>query len=101
MEDFLKAFEQVDVLIAPTCPNTAFDMGSKTEDPLAMYLTDIATIGANLAGIPALSVPAGFDADGMPIGLQIMAPQLKEAKLFNFAYKFEQAHDYYKHLANI
>ena len=100
-EDFLKAFSQVDVLIAPTCPNTAFDLGSKTEDPLAMYLTDIATIGANLSGIPAISVPAGFDKDGMPIGLQIMAPQLKEAKLFNFAYKFEQAHDYYKQLPNI
>ena len=100
-EDFLKAFSQVDILIAPTCPNTAFDLGSKTEDPLAMYLTDIATIGANLAGIPAISVPAGFDSDGMPIGLQIMAPQLTEAKLFNFAYKFEQAHDYYKKLADI
>ncbi|MBQ4400124.1 MAG: aspartyl/glutamyl-tRNA amidotransferase subunit A, partial [Alphaproteobacteria bacterium] len=100
-EDFLKAFEQVDILIAPTCPNTAFDLGAKTEDPLAMYLTDIATIGANLSGIPAISVPAGFDKDGMPIGLQIMAPQLAEAKLFNFAYKFEQAHDYYKQLANI
>ena len=100
-EDFLNAFKQVDVLIAPTCPNTAFDLGSKTEDPLAMYLTDIATIGANLSGIPAISIPAGFDADGMPIGLQIMAPQLKEAKLFNFAYKFEQAHDYYKQLPSI
>ena len=100
-DDFLNAFNKVDVLIAPTCPNTAFDLGSKTEDPLAMYLTDIATIGANLAGIPAISIPSGFDKDKMPIGLQIMAPQLKEAKLFNFAYKFEQAHDYYKQLANI
>ena len=97
----MKAFSQVDALIAPTCPNTAFDLGSKTEDPLAMYLTDIATIGANLAGIPALSVPAGFDKDGMPIGLQIMSPQLTEAKLFNIAYKFEQEHDYYKKLANL
>ena len=100
-EDFLRAFSQVDALIAPTCPNTAFDLGSKTEDPLAMYLTDIATIGANLAGIPAMSVPAGFDKDGMPIGLQIMSPQLTEARLFNVAYKFEQAHDYYTKLANI
>ena len=100
-EDFLNAFSKADVLIAPTCPNTAFDLGSKTEDPLAMYLTDIATIGANLAGIPALSVPAGFDSDGMPIGLQIMSPQLTEAKLFNFAYKFEQAHDYYKRIASL
>ncbi len=99
--DFLKAFEQVDALISPTCPNTAFDLGARTEDPLAMYLTDIATISANLAGIPAISVPAGFDSDGMPIGLQIMTPQLTEAKLFNLAYKFEQEHDYYKQLANI
>ena len=100
-EDFLNAFSKVDALIAPTCPNTAFDLGSKTEDPLAMYLTDIATIGANLAGIPAMSIPAGFDSAGMPIGLQIMSPQLSEAKLFNIAYKFEQAHDYYKKLANV
>ena len=99
--DFLKAFEQVAALISPTCPNTAFDLGARTEDPLAMYLTDIATISANLAGIPAISVPAGFDSDGMPIGLQIMTPQLTEAKLFNLAYKFEQEHDYYKQLANI
>jgi len=100
-EDFLKAFAKVDALISPTCPNTAFDLGSKTEDPLAMYLTDIATISANLAGIPAMSIPAGFDSEGMPIGLQIMSPQLSEAKLFNIAYKFEQSHDYYKQLANI
>lgn len=99
--DFLRAFEQVDALISPTCPNTAFDLGARTEDPLAMYLTDIATISANLAGIPAISIPAGFDSDGMPIGLQIMTPQLTEGKLFNLAYKFEQEHDYYKQLANI
>jgi len=100
-QEFLKAFEQVDVLISPTCPNTAFDLGAKASDPLAMYLTDIATISANLAGIPGLSVPAGFDKDGMPIGLQILAPQMQDAKLLNFAYKFEQANDYYKKLANI
>ncbi len=100
-EDFLKAFAQVDALICPTCPNTAFDIGSKVDDPLAMYLTDIGTITANLAGIPAMSIPAGFDKDGMPIGLQIMSPQLSESKLFNIAYKFEQAHDYYKQLADV
>ncbi len=99
--EFAKAFEQVDVLISPTCPNTAFDMGAKASDPLAMYLTDIATISANLAGIPGLSVPAGFDRDGMPIGLQILAPQMQDAKLLNFAYKFEQANNYHKKLANI
>ncbi|MBR1754506.1 Asp-tRNA(Asn)/Glu-tRNA(Gln) amidotransferase subunit GatA [bacterium] len=99
-QDFDKAFEQVDVLISPTCPNTAFDFGSKTEDPLSMYLTDIATICANLAGIPGLSVPAGFDKDGMPIGLQILTPVLSESLLFNVAHKFEQANDYYKQIAN-
>lgn len=100
-QDFDKAFEKVDVLISPTCPNTAFEFGSKTEDPLAMYLTDIATISANLAGIPGISVPAGFDSTGMPIGLQILAPQLAETKLFNASYKFEQANDYYTKIANI
>lgn len=99
--DFDKAFEKVDLLISPTCPNTAFEFGSKTEDPLAMYLTDIATISANLAGIPGISVPAGFDKSGMPIGLQILAPQLGETKLFNASYKFEQANDFYTKIASL
>ena len=100
-EEFNEAFKQVDVLISPTCPNTAFELGAKASDPLAMYLTDIATISCNLAGLPGISVPAGFDNSGMPIGLQILAPQLQETRLFNFAYKFEQANDFYKKLANI
>ena len=100
-EEFNEAFKQVDVLISPTCPNTAFELGAKSSDPLSMYLTDIATISCNLAGLPGLSVPAGFDKDGMPIGLQILAPQLHEASLLNFAYKFEQANDFYTKLANI
>ena len=100
-QDFVEAFKKVDILISPTCPNTAFELGAKSSDPLSMYLTDIATISANLAGIPGMSVPAGFDKDGMPIGLQILAPQLQECKLLNAAYKFEQANDYYKKLANI
>ncbi len=100
-EDFKEAFKKVDILISPTCPNTAFELGAKSSDPLAMYLTDIATISANLAGIPGMSVPAGFDKDGMPIGLQILAPQFQEGNLFNFAYQFEQSHDYWKQLANL
>ena len=100
-EDFDRVFEKVDALISPTCPNTAFDLGARAEDPLAMYLTDIATISANLAGIPGISLPAGFDKDGMPIGLQILTPQMKEADLFNFSYKFEQEHDFYKQVANV
>ena len=100
-QDFAESFKKVDILISPTCPNTAFDLGAKASDPLQMYLTDIATISANLAGIPGMSVPAGFDKDGMPIGLQILAPQLQESKLFNVAHKFERANDYYLQLANI
>lgn len=100
-QDFAKAFNSVDLLISPTCPNTAFEFGSKTEDPLAMYLTDIATISANLAGIPGISVPAGFDSTGMPIGLQILGPQLGETKLFNAAYQFEQSNDFYTKIANL
>jgi aspartyl-tRNA(Asn)/glutamyl-tRNA(Gln) amidotransferase subunit A len=99
--DFDKAFEKADLLISPTCPNTAFEFGSKTEDPLAMYLTDIATISANLAGIPGISIPAGFDSSGMPIGLQILAPQLAETKLLNASYKFEQANDFYTKIADL
>lgn len=88
--DFDNAFKQADILICPTCPDTAFDIGSKSEDPLAMYLTDIATITANLAGIPAMSIPVAIDKDNMPIGMQLLAPILKEDKMFNFAYKLEQ-----------
>ena len=100
-QDFVNAFKEVDVLISPTCPNSAFELGAKASDPLAMYLTDIATIGCNLAGIPGISVPAGFDNSGMPIGLQILAPQFEEGRLFNFAYKFEQSNDFWTKLANI
>jgi len=95
-EDFDRAFEKVDVLLSPVCPNTAFEIGSKTEDPLSMYLTDIGTISANLAGIPGMSIPCGFDNGGMPIGLQLLAPALAEEKLFNVAYNFEQATDFHK-----
>lgn len=100
-QDFIDAFKKADILISPTCPTTAFEMGAKSSDPLAMYLTDIATISANLAGIPGMSIPAGFDKDGMPIGLQILAPQLKEKQLFNAAHQFEQANDYSKQLAAV
>ena len=98
--DFDKAFKEVDVLMCPTCPDTAFDIGSKTEDPLAMYLTDIATITANLAGIPAMSIPFDLDKTNMPIGIQILAPVLEEAKMFNFAYKLEHEAQFNKKHVN-
>ncbi len=89
--DFDNAFKKADVLLSPTCPYTAFDLGSKIDDPLSMYLTDIATITANLAGIPAMSLPVGLDKSGMPIGIQLQADCLQESKLFNAAFKMEEA----------
>ncbi len=88
--EFKKAFSQVDVLIGPTSPSTAFKIGEKSEDPVGMYLSDIATIPVNMAGIPAISVPCGFDRDHLPIGLQLMGPHQSEALLFRTAYAFEQ-----------
>ncbi|CAM2007552.1 Asp-tRNA(Asn)/Glu-tRNA(Gln) amidotransferase subunit GatA [Acanthopleuribacter pedis] len=90
IEDFQKAFEHVDVLLAPTTPTTAFAAGAKLDDPMAMYLADIFTVTANLAGIPALSLPAGCDNDGLPIGLQLLAPHLGENRLLQAAYQAEQ-----------
>ena len=90
-QDFLNSFEKIDLLISPTCPTTAFEFGSKTEDPLSMYISDIATIPANLAGLPAISIPCGFDSKKLPIGLQIIAPSLSEELLLGAAYAFESA----------
>ncbi len=100
-QDYDKAFEKVDILISPTCATTAFDIGSKTSDPLSMYLTDIATITANLAGIPGMSIPCGFDNGDMPIGLQIQAPMLDESTMLKAAYNFEQATEFNRNAPNI
>jgi aspartyl-tRNA(Asn)/glutamyl-tRNA(Gln) amidotransferase subunit A len=89
--DFDQAFTQVDVLLSPTSPTTAFRFGAHTEDPLAMYLADLLTIPANLAGLPAISVPCGFDDQGLPIGLQLIAGVLEEGKLLQVAHQYEQA----------
>lgn len=99
--DFDKAFEKVDILISPTCPHTAFDLGSKVSDPLAMYLTDIGTITANLAGIPAMSIPTSLDESGMPIGIQLLAPALEEAKLLQTAYNLERAVEFNKNKPSV
>jgi aspartyl-tRNA(Asn)/glutamyl-tRNA(Gln) amidotransferase subunit A len=90
--DFDAAFNEVDVLCAPTAPTTAFRLGEKTHDPLAMYLSDIDTLPASLAGVPAMSIPVGLSADGMPIGLQIITPHLQEARGFAIAAACER-HD--------
>jgi aspartyl-tRNA(Asn)/glutamyl-tRNA(Gln) amidotransferase subunit A len=81
--DFVAAFERVDVLVSPTAPTTAFPIGEKLDDPLAMYLNDIATIPANLAGVPGMSVPVGLaPEDGLPVGLQVLAPALADDRLY-------------------
>ena len=81
--DFAAAFEQVDVLVSPTTPTTAFPIGERVDDPLAMYLNDIATIPANLAGVPGISVPAGLaEEDGLPVGVQVLAPALADDRLY-------------------
>jgi aspartyl-tRNA(Asn)/glutamyl-tRNA(Gln) amidotransferase subunit A len=90
IRDFAAAYEQVDVLVSPTTPTTAFEIGSKTQDPLSMYLSDICTIPSNLAGEPAISVPVGLDEQGLPIGFQIMAPALGEAVMFRTARAVEE-----------
>jgi len=90
-QDFERAFEEVDVLVCPTSPTTAFKAGEKTDDPLSMYLSDLMTIPVNLAGLPGLSLPCGFDKQSLPIGLQIMGNALREDQIFHVAYAYEQA----------
>ena len=85
MNDFAKAYEKFDLLISPTAPTTAFPLGDKTADPMQMYLQDVCTIPSNLAGHPAMSVPFGFGADGMPVGIQILAPAMAELEMFQAA----------------
>jgi aspartyl-tRNA(Asn)/glutamyl-tRNA(Gln) amidotransferase subunit A len=91
IRDFERAFAQADVLISPTAPETAFRLGEKVDDPLAMYLADVMTTTVNLAGLPALSLPAGFDAQGLPIGVQLIGPALAEPMLYRVAEALETA----------
>jgi aspartyl-tRNA(Asn)/glutamyl-tRNA(Gln) amidotransferase subunit A len=89
--DFDRAFETVDVLLTPTSPTTAFRFGAHTDDPLAMYLADLLTIPANMAGLPAISLPCGFDGQGLPIGLQLITGVLQEERLLQVAHHYERA----------
>jgi len=95
--DFNRAFQSVDVLIGPTTPTPAFALGAKTSDPITMYLNDIYTIGANLAGLPAISVPCGFVRD-LPVGLQIVGPHFSEARVLSIAHAFQQATDWHSRI---
>ena len=87
---FADAFRSVDLIATPTAPSSAFRLGEKTEDPLAMYLSDIFTTPANLAGLPAIALPAGFDGRGLPLSLQLMARRFDEATLLRAARAFER-----------
>jgi aspartyl-tRNA(Asn)/glutamyl-tRNA(Gln) amidotransferase subunit A len=94
--DFEEAFRACDAVVTPTAPTTAFKIGEKTQDPLQMYLSDIFTISVNLAGLPALSLPCGFDAEGLPIGMQIIGRHFDEATILKLAFAFEQATEWHK-----
>jgi aspartyl-tRNA(Asn)/glutamyl-tRNA(Gln) amidotransferase subunit A len=94
-QDFEAAFQKVDVLVSPTAPSTAFKAGDKAADPLSMYLVDLMTIPVNLAGLPGISIPCGFDENGLPIGLQIIGNVLREDQILQTAYAYEQATDWH------
>ena len=90
----MRAFKDVDVIMGPTAPSVAFELGAKADDPVSMYLSDIYTIAANLAGLPAMSVPAGF-ADNMPVGLHVIGNYFKEGQLLNAAHQYQQMTDWH------
>jgi aspartyl-tRNA(Asn)/glutamyl-tRNA(Gln) amidotransferase subunit A len=95
-QDFEEAFKNCDVIITPTAPTTAFRLGEKIEDPLQMYLSDVCTISINLAGLPAVSLPCGFDNDGMPIGMQLVGKHFDEMTILRVAYQYEQSTAWHK-----
>jgi aspartyl-tRNA(Asn)/glutamyl-tRNA(Gln) amidotransferase subunit A len=95
-DDFRNAFQKADLLIGPTTPTPAFDIGAKIDDPVTMYLNDIYTIGANLAGLPGVSMPCGF-IDGLPMGVQLIGPHFSESRLLGAAHGFQRATDWHRH----
>ena len=97
-DDFSRAFEKCDFILGPTTPATAFVLGEKNDDPVAMYLNDIFTNSANLAGLPAMSLPAGFDSMGLPVGLQLIGRYLDESTLLNVAHQFQQQTDWHRRI---
>ena len=91
LDDFARVYENFDVLVTPTTPTTAFELGARTQDPLTMYVNDVCTIPSNLTGHPAISVPFGVGDDGMPVGVQVLAPALHDAQTFRVAAVLEAA----------
>lgn len=96
VKDFQKVFQEVDAIIAPVSPTPAWKLGEKVDDPLKMYLSDVFTVTANLAGIPSLSIPIGFTTKGLPVGMQILGPHFSESTLFQIGHAFQQITDYHK-----
>ena len=94
-DDFRSALEDVDVIIGPTAPQTAFKLNEFIDDPISMYLSDIYTVSVNLAGLPAISIPAGF-ANELPVGMQIIGNYFAESRLLNIAHQFQQATDWHQ-----
>ena len=94
-DDFQQAFRSCDVIAGPVAPTVAWKIGEKSDDPVANYLADIFTLPASLAGLPGMSLPAGFGAHGLPVGLQLIGNYLQEAKLLNVAHQFQQATDFH------
>jgi len=92
--DFMAAFNEVDIILGPTTPNPAWKLGAKNSDPVAAYLEDVYTITANLAGLPGLSMPAGF-VDGLPVGVQLLAPYFQEGRLLNVAHQYQLNTDWH------
>jgi len=92
---FEALFEEVDLILSPVAPTTAPELGKSLSDPLEMYLSDIFTVSVNIAGLPGLSVPCGFDADGMPVGAQLIGQRFMDAKVLNAGYAFQRATDYH------
>jgi aspartyl-tRNA(Asn)/glutamyl-tRNA(Gln) amidotransferase subunit A len=94
-QDFSRAFEKVDALVCPVAPTPAFKIGQKADDPLQMYLSDVFTLGINLSGIPGMSIPCGFNGQGLPVGLQILAPHFREERLFTIGHAYQKATDHH------
>jgi aspartyl-tRNA(Asn)/glutamyl-tRNA(Gln) amidotransferase subunit A len=94
-DDFRQAFEKCDVVMGPTSPTTAFRIGEKASDPVQMYLSDIYTVAVNLAGLPGVSIPCGFDGSGLPVGLQIIGDYFREAQMLNVAHQYQLATDWH------
>jgi aspartyl-tRNA(Asn)/glutamyl-tRNA(Gln) amidotransferase subunit A len=94
-QDFSEAFRHCDVIMGPTSPSTAFKLGERAADPVQMYLSDIYTIAVNLAGLPGMSIPCGFDGAGLPVGLQVIGNYFAEARMLNVAHQYQQATDWH------